>query len=112
MKFFCALIFLLPLAPAAMAEDDGKKTTVEVELDPYYASVGLYRSLTGKPIPHMGAVPEIEIYRELVKNFYKPRTLVLEASINPRPYAGTRCRGGCSVPALTGRSPHGSADSR
>ena len=57
--------------------EEGKKTTVEVELDPYYASMGVYSSLTGKPIPHLGAVPELEIYRELIKNFYKPRTLVL-----------------------------------
>lgn len=60
---------------ASAREEGGKKTTVEVELDPYYASIGLYNSLTGKPIPHMGAVPEVEIYRELIKNFYKPRTL-------------------------------------
>lgn len=69
-----------------------KKTTVEVELDPYYASVGVYRSLTGKPIPHLGVVPEIDIYRDLIKNFYKPRTLVLEASLNPLPYAGALIR--------------------
>jgi len=78
--------------PVRAQEEEGKKTTVEVELDPYYASAGLYNSLTGKPIPHMGAVPELEIYRELIKNFYKPRTLVLEASINPLPYAGTLIR--------------------
>jgi hypothetical protein len=78
--------------PAFAQEVEGKKTTVEVELDPYYTSVGLYNSLTGKPIPHMGVVPEVEIYRELIKNFYKPRTFVLEASINPLPYAGALIR--------------------
>jgi len=84
-------LFLLA-APAAAQENQDKKTSVEVELDPYYASVGLYNSLTGKPIPHLGAVSELEIYRELIKNFYKPRTLVLEASLNPLPYAGTLIR--------------------
>ncbi len=85
---------ILPLqGPAAEAQDNkDKTTTVEVELDPYYASVGVYRSLTGKPIPHLGAVPEIDIYKELINNFYKPRTLVLEASLNPLPYAGALIR--------------------
>ncbi len=86
-----ALLALLPFCARA-EEAPEKKTTVEVELDPYYTSIGVYRSLTGKPIPHMGATPEIEIYRELVKNFYKPRTLVLEASINPLPYSGALIR--------------------
>ena len=86
-----ALIIFLPFCIRA-EEVPGKKTTVEVEVDPYYTSIGLYRSLTGKPIPHMGAAPEIDIYRELIKNFYKPRTLVLEASINPLPYAGALIR--------------------
>ena len=84
----------LALSPfcARAEETPGKTTTVEVELDPYYTSVGLYRSLTGKPIQHMGAAPETDIYKELIKNFYKPRTLVLEASINPLPYAGALTR--------------------
>src|SRR3989339_61427 len=81
-----------PGIPALAQENKDKKTTVEIELDPYYTSAGLYNSLTGKPIPHMGTVPEAEIYRELIKNFYKPRTLVMEASINPLPYAGTLIR--------------------
>ena len=71
-KIAIVTLCLLPAygVPASAREEAGKKTTVEVELDPYYASVGLYNSLTGKPIPHMGAVPEIEIYRELVKNWF------------------------------------------
>ena len=87
---FCALFLS---GTAAGAPSGNKKTTsVEVELDPYYASVGVYRSLTGKPIPHLGAVSELEIYRQLARDFYKPRTLVLEASVNPLPYAGTLIR--------------------
>lgn len=76
-------------AAVATAEAAGDKAHFEVELDPYYASVGLYKSLTGKPIPHMGEASETEIYRELIKKFYLPRTAVLEVSINPLPYAGT-----------------------
>jgi len=86
----CLVATLGTAAPALGAAE--KKTTVEVELDPYYASVGVYNSLTGKPIPHLGVVPEIDIYRDLIKNFYKPRTLVLEASLNPLPYAGALIR--------------------
>jgi hypothetical protein len=82
----------LAIPSAQSRENKDKTTTVEVELDPYYASVGVYRSLTGKPIPHLVAVREIDIYKELIKNFYKPRTLVLEASLNPLPYAGALIR--------------------
>ena len=87
-----ACILVLPGAAGSAQDGKDKTTTVEIELDPYYASVGVYRSLTGKPIPHLGAVPEIDIYSQLIRNFYKPRTLVLEASINPLPYAGTLIR--------------------
>lgn len=98
----CALFFpiaasaqLLSSAPAAGAPSEAAqdKAHFEIELDPYYASVGLYKSLTGKPIPHLGAANEAEIYRELIKKFYLPRTMVLEASINPLPYAGSLIRG-------------------
>ena len=85
-------LLALPGAAALAQENNDKKTTVEVELDPYYASVGVYRSLTGKPIPHRRGLSEIEIYRDLIRNFYKPRTLVLEASLNPLPYAGALIR--------------------
>ena len=86
-----ALLALIPFC--ALAEDaPEKKTTVEVELDPYYSAVGMYNSLTGKPIPHMKADSELDIYRELISRFYQPRTLILEASLNPLPYAGTLIR--------------------
>jgi len=91
------LLFFLSLLPAALLaaaeiEKNGKKTSFEFELDPYYVSVGMYNSLTGKPIPHLGSASELDIYRDLVKNFYKPRTLVLEASVNALPYAGALIR--------------------
>ena len=85
---FCAALALLPVLASA-EESPENKTTVEVELDPYYSAVGVYNSLTGKPIPHLEVDSELEIYKELVSNFYKPRTLILEASLNPLPYAGT-----------------------
>ena len=82
------LLALLPLC-AQGAEPAGKKTTYELELDPYYSAFGVYNSLTGKPIPHMEVESELEIYRELIRKFYLPRTFIIEASINPLPYAGT-----------------------
>jgi len=88
-----ALLAALLLLPAALsAQEAGKKTTVEIELDPYYSAVGVYNSLTGKPIPHLSVRNEAEIYKELIVNFYRPRTLIVEASLNPLPYAGTLIR--------------------
>jgi hypothetical protein len=96
------LILLLFCAAAFAAEAPEKKTTYEVELDPYYSAVGMYNSLTGKPIPHMTADSELEIYRDLISKFYQPRTLILEASLNPLPYAGTLIRK--HQPGFYGRS--------
>jgi hypothetical protein len=87
MKLLLAALLLLPAAAAA--QDEGKKTTVEIELDPYYSAIGVYNSLTGRPIPHLKVKNELEIYRQLIKKFYQPRTLIVEASLNPLPYAGT-----------------------
>lgn len=87
MKMLLALLLLLP--SAAFSQGEGRKTTLEIELDPYYSAVGVYNSLTGKPIPHLEVKNELEIYRELITNFYRPRTLIVEASLNPLPYAGT-----------------------
>ena len=71
---------------------DEKRTKFELELDPYYSSVDLYASLTSKPIPHVGQKSEAEIYKELLKKFYLPRDLVLEASFNPLPYSAALVR--------------------
>jgi hypothetical protein len=87
---FTALLLCASLAAAQDAPE--KKTTVEIELDPYYSAVGVYNSLTGKPIQHLEVDSELEIYRELISKFYQPRTLIIEASLNPLPYAGTLIR--------------------
>ena len=88
------LAMLLAFVPSCLSaqEEPDKKTTVEVELDPYYSAVGVYNSLTGKPIPHLQVKNELQIYSELISKFYQPRTLILEASLNPLPYAGTLIR--------------------
>jgi hypothetical protein len=88
MKLLLSALLLLPVFAAAENTPE-KKTTFEIELDPYYSSVGVYNSLTGKPIPHLRVDSEMEIYKELITKFHHPRTLIVEASLNPLPYAGT-----------------------
>jgi len=89
MKLLLACALALTPAFALAEEPAEKKTTLEIELDPYYSAIGVYNSLTGKPIPHLEVASELEIYRELITKFYHPRTLIIEASLNPLPYAGT-----------------------
>ncbi|HAH32272.1 MAG TPA: hypothetical protein DCL44_08165 [Elusimicrobia bacterium] len=89
MRIIVSLALLLAAGFAFAEEPAEKKTTCELELDPYYSAFGVYNSLTGKPIPHMKVDSETEIYRELIRKFYLPRTFIIEASINPLPYAGT-----------------------
>ncbi|OIN99094.1 MAG: hypothetical protein COX65_08245 [Elusimicrobia bacterium CG_4_10_14_0_2_um_filter_56_8] len=88
MRLLLAAALAFAPACALAGEPPEKKTTVEIELDPYYSAIGVYNSLTGKPIPHMEVNSELEIYKELISKFYLPRTLIIEASINPLPYAG------------------------
>jgi len=94
MKLIIVLAAALALTPAWVRAEERpeNKTTVEIELDPYYSAIGVYNSLTGKPIPHLKVASELEIYKELITKFYKPRTLIIEASLNPLPYAGTLVR--------------------
>ena len=85
-----AAALLLCAGAAAAAEES--KVTPEVQFDPYYTSAGLSISLTGKPIPNLGKTSEQEIYTRLVTQFYRPRVMVAEASVNPMPYLGTVVR--------------------
>jgi len=88
MKFLLAAALALAPAFVRAEEPPEKKTTLEIELDPYYSAIGVYNSLTGKPIQHLEVDSELEIYKELIGSFYKPRTFIVEASLNPLPYAG------------------------
>lgn len=91
-------LLLLPLVgiarpPTLFADDEPtakeKRIKIEPELDPYYSSLDLTASLTSNPIPRLGKKTELEIFRELIKNFHRPRELILEASLNPLPYSAT-----------------------
>jgi hypothetical protein len=90
MKLLCAAL-LLGMSFPARAEES-RKVTPEIQFDPYYSSAGLSISLTGAPVPELGKTSESEIYTRLIRSFYKPRFMVLEASFNPMPYAGTLFR--------------------
>lgn len=88
MKALLALsLFLIPAKP--LFSEETPKTTYEIQLDAYYTAAGMYNCLTQKPIEKLKGKSESEIYKYLLKNIYKPRTLVFEMSLNPLPYAGT-----------------------
>jgi hypothetical protein len=60
------------------------------EPDAYYTDLDLIISLTKAPIPQLGELTEVEIYRTLLSRAaLLPHFLVLEASVNPMPYLGT-----------------------
>ncbi len=54
----------------------------------YYSSAGLYIPLSGAAQPGEGERSEAEIYGALLSRALVPRTLVLEASVNPLPCLG------------------------
>jgi hypothetical protein len=63
---------------------------VVFEPDAYYTDLDLIIALTRAPIPHLGEMTEMEIYRTLLSRAaLLPQFLVIEASINPMPYLGT-----------------------
>ncbi|MFQ5585855.1 MAG: hypothetical protein ACE5GF_03420 [Thermodesulfobacteriota bacterium] len=83
------LFMLLPLHPAC-AEEEGeeKRFSIEYEIDSHYSNVGIYASLTDKPIPEAGEIGEFEVYRRLVFGSLVPRFVVLEAAVFPVPVLG------------------------
>ncbi|MBU0730243.1 MAG: hypothetical protein KKE17_05870 [Proteobacteria bacterium] len=84
------LVILQMTSITAGAEEAEKTETVsfEYELDAYYSNVGLYVSLTDKPIAFAGEKSEFQIYRDLFYSSYVPRFAVVEASVNPLPCLG------------------------
>ena len=77
-------LVLLLIAMTVNAE-----SSVEYELDPYYTNIGLYVALTEKEIETVNLGDEEHIYSTLLKDYFTPRFLLLEASINPLPVLGT-----------------------
>ncbi len=59
----------------------------ELELDAYYTSFDFYQPLTNTPIPQLGEISELGIYKKML-TAPRPRFLVFEASAYPMPCLG------------------------
>ena len=79
-------------ADAGQAEVKKPATEVVWEWSAYYTSVGLHIPLTDEDVPDGGEMSEAEVYVRLMQNFFRPRILLLEASVYPMPVLGTWIR--------------------
>lgn len=59
------------------------------EFDAYYSSVAVEVPLSGSALPDGGQLPEREVYTRLLREAFRPRLLLLEASVYPLPILGT-----------------------
>lgn len=84
----CAIL----LAPLPLRAGETETLSLETEVDPYYTSIGAYINLTSQPIPHLNTTDEKEIYSNLLLGSYKPRFMLLEASVYPLPVLGAAWR--------------------
>ncbi len=64
------------------------KGELDWELDPYYSNISYSIPLTNAPIPQIAGKNEFAIYRELLKNVFNPRFVLLEVAAFPMPLAG------------------------
>jgi hypothetical protein len=90
------LIFLSPCVVFAQQEDtpilsteEGSKTEVIWEFDPYYTNIEVFIPLTQAPVPTINSSSELEIYQTLLENSAIPRYMLLEASVYPLPVVGS-----------------------
>ncbi|RDH80696.1 MAG: hypothetical protein DIZ80_16855 [endosymbiont of Galathealinum brachiosum] len=88
--FFLTVLNVTFLQAEAVEQQD--RYNWEMELDPYYSSLGLYVNLTDEEIPNLGDKTEREIYQDLLLRSHKPRFLLLEFSVNPMPILGASIR--------------------
>jgi hypothetical protein len=80
-------------ADSAHAAEEGTRSEVMLEWDPYYTDVDWNIPLTDKPIPTIASDNEAEIYARLIEGSLVPRYMVLEASVYPMPMLGTYLKG-------------------
>ena len=99
----CITALLLANSWAATAEEIQSKVTHPEEVQsgesvnpelvfeaaPYYSNVDFNVPLNRNPIPTIVSDSEAVIYRELIKNSFIPRFMVLEASVYPMPWLGS-----------------------
>lgn len=62
------------------------------ELDPYYSNLSITFPLTDAPIPEVTGKNEFAIYRQLFKNAFTPRFILLEAAVFPMPLLGVSAK--------------------
>jgi hypothetical protein len=72
--------------------DSSGRHELEIELDPYYSALDYIVSLTTDPIPRLPKSAEEDIYRFLGQALLNPRTVLMEVSFNPLPFAGVMIR--------------------
>ena len=75
--------------PEEVHSGEAVKSELVFELDPYYTNVDYNVPLSNKPIPVISSDSEAVIYRELIKDSFIPRFMVLEASVYPLASLGT-----------------------
>ena len=63
-----------------------------LELDPYYSNVEYIYGFTDQPVPRKKFQKEGYIYLDMLKDFYRPRFILFEASVYPFPIAGVYIR--------------------
>jgi hypothetical protein len=95
-KYLITFLLLLSIQPGAELSayiwtvpiGDSGRQEIDFELDPYYSNIGYVLSLTNDPIPRIEVANEGEVYWTMFRNIYKPRFMLVEASVNPLPLAG------------------------
>ena len=60
----------------------------DLELDPYYSSIEFFTGLGDESRSHLADSEEKDIYLYLIDNAFSPRSLLVEASCYPLPWAG------------------------
>ncbi len=85
---------LAQTTPADAVQAEVKRPVTEIvwEWSAYYTSVGLHIPLTDEAVADGGEMGEAEVYVQLLRNFFRPRILLLEASVYPMPVLGTWIR--------------------
>src|SRR5438552_15136475 len=89
MAFLAAALSLLLLPSTARAFG---KTSLDLELDPYYTAIGW--TVPFKPNADEVDVEaeELHTYRQMLRQAIVPRFMVLEGSVNPLPLLGALVR--------------------
>lgn len=98
LRFFCFIAAFCISASPVQAEpastdelpaEAAIRSELVFEADPYYSNIDYNVSLSDKPIPTITSDSEAVIYRELIKDSFIPRFMVLETSVYPLAWLGT-----------------------